>query len=362
MMLDVSCGRGHFNVHVGPDKRRAMAGRVLVTGANGFLANHLVRDLLAEGYTVVGTVRDLSDPVRTEHLRAHAEALGCPERLELTEADVLDADPWEGLLQGCDGLFHTATVFSLTADADVVLNTANLGTEHLLHAAAAAGVPRIVYTSSTAAVGSGPRGRAKDENDWQSGSSMPYTAAKTQSERRAWRIAEEHDLDLRVINPTAILGGGFSRPPPSVDWMPDLLSGAWPIVPAIPMAFVHVEDVAHAHRMAFERDDAEGRFVIAPHSGLTMIDVARTARRLRPQANAPKRGLPRRLLPLAVFFDWLKGRKTGERRLTRAVVRGYMRGDARYSSAKAERVLGMTWRSLDACVEDTIRAFEERAA
>ena len=39
---------------------------------------------------------------------------------------------------------------------------------------------------------------------------MPYTAAKTQSERRAWRIAEEHDLDLRVINPTAILGGGFS--------------------------------------------------------------------------------------------------------------------------------------------------------
>ena len=128
------------------------------------------------------------------------------------------------------------------------------------------------------------------------------------------------------------------------------------------MAFVHVEDVAHAHRMAFERDEAEGRFVIAPHSGLTMIDVARTARRLRPQAKAPKRGLPRRLLPLAVFFDWLKGRKTGERRLTRAVVRGYMRGDARYSSAKAERVLGMTWRSLDACVEDTIRAFEERAA
>ena len=117
-----------------------MAGRVLVTGANGFLANHLVRDLLAQGYTVIGTVRDLSDPIRTEHLRAHAEALGCPERLELTEADVLDADPWEVLLQGCDGLFHTATVFSLTADADVVLNTANLGTEHLLHAAAAAGV------------------------------------------------------------------------------------------------------------------------------------------------------------------------------------------------------------------------------
>ena len=67
------------------------------------------------------------------------------------------------------------------------------------------------------------------------------------------------------------------------------------------------------------------------------------------------------MFPIAVFFDWLKGRNTGERRLTRAVVRGYMRSDARYSSAKAERVLGMTWRSFDTCVEDTIVAFEERA-
>ena len=338
-----------------------MVGRVLVTGANGFLANHLVRDLLHEGYTVVATVRDLSDPVRTDRLHAHAEACGHPERLELHEADVLDADPWKDLLAGCEGLFHTAAVFSLNGEADVILNTANLGTEHVLNAAAEAGVKRIVYTSSTAAVGSGPRGRAKDENDWQSGSSMPYTAAKTESERRAWRIAEEHGLDLRVINPTAILGGGFSRPPPSVDWMPDLLSGAWPLIPAIPMAFVHVEDVAHAHRMAYEIEEASGRFVLAPHSGMTMVDVARVAGRLRPTSKAPRRSLPRRLLPLAVFFDWIKGMRSGERVLTRAVVRGYMRGDSLYSSQKAEQVLGMTWRSLDACVEDTIVAFEERA-
>lgn len=339
-----------------------MAGRVLVTGANGFLANHLVRDLLAEGYTVVATVRDLSDPVRTERLRGHAEALGCSDRLEMCEADVLDADPWADLLAGCDGLFHTAAVFSLSGEAELILNTANLGTEHVLNAAAEAGVRRIVYTSSTAAVGSGPRGRPKDEEDWQSGSSMPYTAAKTESERRAWRIAEEHGLDLRVINPTAILGGGFSRPPPSVDWMPDLLSGAWPLIPAIPMAFVHVEDVAHAHRMAYEVEEASGRFVLAPHSGMTMVDVARTARRLRPSSKAPRRSLPRRLLPLAVLFDWIKGMRTGERVLTRAVVRGYMRGDSLYSSRKAEQVLGMTWRSLDDCVEDTISAFEERSA
>ena len=95
---------------------------------------------------------------------------------------------------------------------------------------------------------------------------------------------------------------------------------------------------------------------------MTMVDVARTARRLRPSSKAPRRSLPRRLLPLAVLFDWIKGMRTGERVLTRAVVRGYMRGDSLYSSQKAEQVLGMTWRSLDDCVEDTISAFEERSA
>jgi dihydroflavonol-4-reductase len=339
---------------------RNMGGRVLVTGANGHLANTLVRNLLEHGYTVRGTVRDLSDLSRTAHLHAHAEALGCPERLELVEADVLDADPWPNLLKGMDGLFHTATVFSLSGDAETIITTANLGTEHLLRGAAAAGVPRIVYTSSTAAVGSTPKGRIKTEEDWQPEEGMPYTVAKTQGERRLWRLADELNLDVRVINPSAILGGGFVRPTPSVDYFPDLLGGAWPIAPPIPMAFVHVEDVAEAHRRCFEIDEASGRFLLAPHSGLTMADLARTARRLRPSSGAPTRALPRMLMPAAVVFDWFGGLRGKERRLTRSVVRGYMRGDACYDSSKAEQVLGMTWRSFDTCVEDTVSAFEGR--
>ncbi len=237
---------GATNVDVQTDWPKRMPGRVLVTGANGHLANTLVRNLLDHGYTVRGTVRDLSDPARTAHLHAHAKALGCPERLDLVEADVLDADPWPALLEGMDGLFHTATVFSLSGDAETILSTANLGTEHLMRGAAVAGVPRIVYTSSTAAVGSTPKGRTKTEEDWQPEEGTPYTVAKTQGEQRLWRLVEELNLDVRVINPSAILGGGFVRPTPSIDYFPDLLGGAWPIAPPIPMAFVHVEDVAEA--------------------------------------------------------------------------------------------------------------------
>lgn len=338
-----------------------MSKRVLVTGANGHLANTLVRNLLENGYTVRGTVRDLTDPVRVEHLRAHASELGCADRLELVQADVLDADPWSDLLRGMDGLFHTATVFSLSEDAATIIETANLGTEHLLRAAADAGVPRVVYTSSTAAVGSTPKGRTKTEDDWQPEEGMPYTVAKTQSERRVWRLVDELGLDVRVINPSAILGGGFARPTPSIDYFPDLLRGAWPVAPPIPMAFVHVEDVAEAHRRAFEVEEANGRFILAPHSKLTMVDLAKTVRKVRPDSKAPKRGLPRSLMPMAVLVDWMGGLRGRDRRLTRSVVRGYMRGDADYDSSRAEQVLGMTWRGFDACIEDTVHHFEARS-
>ena len=70
---------------------------------------------------------------------------GANDRLELVQGDVLDADGWTALLADCDGLFHTATVYSTRADANTILATANMGTTHLLHAAANAGI----YESST---------------------------------------------------------------------------------------------------------------------------------------------------------------------------------------------------------------------
>ena len=181
--------------------------RIFVTGVNGHIGNHIVKDLLENGYCVRGSVRDLNDPSKTDHVRAHAEALGANDRLELVQGDVLDADGWTALLADCDGLFHTATVYSTRADANTILATANMGTTHLLHAAANAGISRIVYTSSTAAVGTAPKGSLKNEDVWNSDTSLPYTTAKTQSERLAWELAGKLNLDLRAINPTAVLGG-----------------------------------------------------------------------------------------------------------------------------------------------------------
>ena len=351
--LQGSYGTRYWNDHMAAP----VAQRIFVTGVNGHIGNHIVRDLLEHGYAVRGSVRDLNDPEKTDHVRQHAKDLGCEDRLELVQGDVLDADGWAQHLTGCDGLFHTATVYSTQANAELILDTANKGTTHLFHAAKESGILRVVYTSSTAAVGTSPKGTLKAEGHWNNDTSLPYSTAKTQSERLAWQLAEQLQLDLRVINPTAVLGGGFIRPTPSVNFFEAAIKGSYPIVPKFPMAVVHVRDVARAHRRAFEVDEAERRFILAPHANLSLSVICRRIRELNPSTKSPRRALPNILVPFAVFQDWLGGVFGKNRYLTRAVARNLMKGDTNYSSEKAEKVLGMQWEDFDTCIQDTVDVF-----
>ncbi len=343
------------------DGNEAVSTTIFVTGVNGHIGNHIVRDLLEHGYNVIGSVRSLSDPQKVDHVRQHALDLDCESRLVLVEGDVLDADGWAEKLSGCDALFHTATVYSNSKNAQIIIDTANKGTTHLLTAAKQAKIPRVIYTSSVAAIGSLPKGREKTEEDWQTLRSSPYTVAKTESERLAWELAKKHGLDLRVINPGAVLGGGFAKPTPSVDYFPDAIQGKFPLAPKIPLPIVHVRDVARAHRRAFEVDEAKGRFIVAPHKNKTIADVCRTIREQYPETKSPRHAVPRSLMFIVVFQDWLMGIFGAERRMTRKAVKGYFKGDANLSSKKATDVLGMEWESFEACITDTVEAFSNES-
>ena len=343
------------------NKPKSNGQKIFVTGVNGHIGNHIVRDLLAHGYSVKGSVRDLNDESKTQHVVNHAKELDVTERLELVQGDILDGDNWSELISDCDALFHTATIYSNTLDGQLIIDTAILGTTHLLTAARDAGIDRVIYTSSVAAVGNTPKGRAKTEADWQTERSSPYIIAKTDSERKAWELATEFDIDLRVINPSAVIGGGFVNTTPSVDFFPDIVNGNVPIAPKIPLSIVHVKDVAIAHRRAYEVDDAAGRFILAPHNNLTLVDVCRTVKRLYPDSKAPKLGIPRVMMSFVVLFDWFNGLRGKRRYMTRKTVKGFFRGDSNISSQKATDVLGMDWIPLDVCITDTIDEFKQRS-
>ncbi|PON38776.1 NAD(P)-binding domain containing protein, partial [Trema orientale] len=78
---------------------------VCVTGASGYIASYLVKLLLLRGYTVKASVRDPSDPKKTEHL---ISLDGAKERLHLFKADLLDEGSFDSVVDGCEGVFHTA--------------------------------------------------------------------------------------------------------------------------------------------------------------------------------------------------------------------------------------------------------------
>ena len=321
-----------------------MDGVVVVTGANGHIGNNLSRQLVEHGYTVRGTVRSMDKAPNIE--------------MEFVEADVLNQEDWPRVLEGATGLFHLATIYATSGDGQLILDTANKGTENVLRAAAACGIKRVVYTSSVAAIGSTPKKVVKDESNWNENFSMPYTRAKTESERRAWELAKELDIDLRVINPSGVLGGSFSRPTPSTDIIGDAMKGKYPVVPKIPLAFVHVEDVATAHRLAYEVDEANGRYVLAPYQNGTIHDLLKRAKKLYPKMKFPRFGIPLWLLPVVVFQDWFMGLFSGKRLLTRSAAKSFSKGDSKYSSKKAENELGITWKSYDDCIHDTVEAYK----
>ncbi|MBA4695627.1 MAG: NAD-dependent epimerase/dehydratase family protein [Candidatus Poseidoniales archaeon] len=321
-----------------------MDGLVVVTGANGHIGNNLCRQLLEQGYNVRGTVRSLDKAPDLD--------------MEFVEADVLKQEDWPRVLEGASGLFHLATIYATSGDGQLILDTANQGTQNVLSAAAECGIKRIVYTSSVAAIGSTPKGIVKDEANWNDNFSMPYTRAKTESEKMAWKLAEELGLDLRVINPSGVLGGSFSRPTPSTDIIGDAMKGKYPVVPKIPLAFVHVDDVATAHRLAYEKEEASGRYVLAPYQDGNIHDLLKRAKKLYPKMKFPRLGIPLWLLPVVVLQDWFMGLFTGKRLLTRSAAKSFSKGDSKYSSKKVEDELGITWKSYDDCIHDTVEAYK----
>jgi dihydroflavonol-4-reductase len=227
--------------------------RILVTGANGHLGANVVRSLLQRGYEVVPLVRTMSD---LRGLRA----------LNLTYAygDVTDERSVVAAAAGCEAIIHTAAVYQLqTREPEAIMRPALAETRHVLNAAKAVGVRRVIYTSTVWAVGlsTDPVVRLAAK-DWNEHSRNPYAVAKTQAEKEAWRLAEELAIPLIVICPNAVVGQYDYRMTPSSRTLRDLVNGAQFTIDS-GYAFVDVRDVAEIHARAVAGGEPGKRYIVA---------------------------------------------------------------------------------------------------
>ena len=262
--------------------------KTLVTGASGFIAQQLILDLLAAGHDVRGTVRDLA---RGEALkRTLANHSDRADALELVEADLEGDAGWDAAVEGVDVIHHVASPFPLGTPKDPMelIRPAREGALRVLGATKAAGVERVILTSSFAAIGygrRGPLGGPFTEADWTdpevTEDCPAYQQSKTLAERAAWDFAEREGLALSVINPVAVFGPIRSaQVKTSVGIIAQLLEGKFALVPDAGLQVVDVRDVSAAHVAAMDAPEAVGeRYIVADdyYDLLALADVLREA-------------------------------------------------------------------------------------
>ena len=241
---------------------------VLVTGASGFIGLHCVRELLANGYRVRGTVRSVA---REKELRDALAKHVNTSNFELAVADLMSDDGWAEAVRGCRYVWHVASPVpnAPPKHEDDLIVPAREGTLRVLRAASEAGVERVVLTSSLSAVAAGharDTTRVFTEDDWSllDGEVDAYEKSKTLAERAAWdfvgSLRSHESLELTTINPGLVLGPVLEHDyGVSAQAILKLMRRDYPGCPRLGWATVDVRDVASAHLAAMTTPEADGQ-------------------------------------------------------------------------------------------------------
>jgi dihydroflavonol-4-reductase len=292
---------------------KPLSSTVLVTGATGYIARHIIRRLLDRGHTVVGTTRDAS---RDAEMRAALEPVladrSSLERYRTVSLDLLRYNGWGSAMEGVDTLIHTASPFPISSpkNADDVVRPAVDGTLRALRAAQAAGIANVVLTSSSVAVTETSDHRdIYDETCWtdpQKTGLSPYALSKTLAERAAWEFVstDARGMRLSVINPTFVLGAPLGSDfGTSIKVIERLMRGTDPMLPRFGFACCDVGDVAEAHVRAMDRSEAAGRRHIIYDRFMWLEEIASVIRDAAPSARPARRVAPDVLMRLVGVFD-----------------------------------------------------------
>ena len=331
---------------------------VMVTGATGYVAGHVVRRLLEEGLTVHAAVRDPGNAAKLQYLDAIAERE--PGSIRYFRADLLDPGSYAAAMDGCGVVFHTASPFRLEISdpQKELVDPAKLGTRNVLEEACRTdSVRRIVVTSSCAAIygdnadlDGTPNGVFTEET-WNSSSSLqhqPYSFSKTLAEKEAWKIAAAQDRwDLVAVNPSLVIGPGISPfgTSGSFDLVRRLGDGTMRIGTARwGSGVVDVRDLAEAHLRAAFIPQANGRYIISGYNS-DMYELA--------QALLPRYGdaypIPRRVMPR--WLVWLVG-PLANKALTRRTVSRNVDRPWRADNSRSREELGMEYRPMEESIND----------
>lgn len=340
-----------MSTHIDPSKP------VLVTGASGYIASRLVKDLLEKGHHVRGTVRNKSKKEKYAFLEEIAAASS--GKLEIFEADLLKDGSFATAMEGCELVMHTASPFrtQVKDPQKELVDPALKGTRNVLQAVnATPSVKRVVLTSSVVAIyGDSQEVSEKEggifrESDWNSSSSLdhqPYPYSKTVAEKEAWKINGAQDRwDMVTIHPAFVMGPSLTgnSSSMSLEFMQDMMGGKMKMgVPNMCFGLVDVREVSAAHIQAGFRPEAKGRYITCHKEGVKMLEMAEALRgHYGGKYKLPKKELPKFLV---VLFGPLQG-------FSRRFIRSNWGFRSRFDNQRTIDELGIEFRPWQESVVD----------
>jgi dihydroflavonol-4-reductase len=323
--------------------------KVLVTGGTGFIGSHVVRRLLMEQVDVRCLVRSGSN-------RRNLAGL----KVEFSEGDLNVPASLHKAVTGCKILFHVAADYRLWARNPKDLDRVNVqGTRDLFHAAGNAGIEKIVFTSSVAAVGrpryEGRLGIGREEFDPTREQLIgPYKRSKFAADLLARRFASQ-GLPVVIVNPSTPIGSHDIKPTPTGKMIVDFLNGRMPAYLNTGLNFVDVEDVAAGHWLASQKGRIGERYILG-RLNMTLKEF------LEQVGTASGRPAPRFQIPYEVA--WLAGAvSTGLAYITHKEPQIPLDGVRMahekmfYDSSKAVRDLGMPQSPIYQAIEKAVHWF-----
>jgi len=320
--------------------------KALVTGAAGFIGSNVVRVLLEEGVEVRALIRPGEDVRNLQGLA-----------VERVEGDVLEPAGLDRALKGCDTLFHLAAIYALWLKDKGRIFEVNLqGSRNLLWAARRAGVDKVVYTSSIAAIGVKPGIEPADEETAfnQYRMANDYVLTKYLSQQEALSFARE-GLPLVVVNPAFPFGEGDVAPTPTGKLIIDAVNGQNPFYFAGGLNAVDVKDVARGHVLAAKKG-AVGEKYILGNQNFTIKEFFELVGKVA--------GVKTALVKMPVAVGRMAGYvmekiadRTGRPPLTTAKEVPYAAQYLFYNVSKAKEKLGLTLSPIEESLERAIAWF-----
>ena len=318
----------------------------LLTGANGFLGSAVLRCLLDARHRVRVLLRRGSDRRNVADLP-----------VEIVEGDLLDHASLAAAVKNCDYLFHVAADYRLWVREPDPMYRANVdGSRALVRLASRAGVKKIVYTSSVAALGINADGSPANEDTAVGLDDMigHYKRSKFLAEQ-AIREEAADGAPVTIVNPSTPIGPRDIKPTPTGRIIVDCLNGRIPAYVDTGLNIAHVDDVAQGHLLALDKGQLGERYILGGED-LSLKKILEIICEIGGRT-PPSLSLPHNLLiPVAMIIETWSRLTAGEPLTTVDSIR-MAKKRMFFSSARAREVLGYRSRPAREALADAITWF-----